>query len=430
MRSRIWIRPVLAAVAAATLAGCGLGDPGASDGADGAGSPVDGEVKGKVSIQTWALKPKFTTYMQGVIDSFEKKHPGVEVQWLDQPGEGYSEKVLSQAAGGTLPDVVNLPPDFALPLVKQNMLLDVASADPKAADEYVQGGLEAYRFGVRKGTYGYPWYLNTDVNYWNSELLGKYGLDPKKPPATLDELIAAGRVVKAKSNGATYLMSRKPGLMDFANAGVKLMSDDGTQFTFNTPEAAALLDKYRSAFKEGLLPKDVLTETYAGNAKLFNAGTAAWTTGGANHISGIATDNPTLAPKVVSSPAMGTPPLYVQGLSVAKSTKNAAAAVALARWVTNAPNQAAFAHLTSIFPSTKASADDPFFSKSDGTNAGDAKVTAFTSLASAKMLQPVQANDAINTVINQQIALAISGQAESKKALDTAVTRANQLLED
>ncbi|MEE1820627.1 hypothetical protein PUR61_00120, partial [Streptomyces sp. BE20] len=40
------------------------------------------------------------------------------------------------------------------------------------------------------GTFGYPWYLNTDVNYWNSELLSKNGLDPKNLPGTLDELIA------------------------------------------------------------------------------------------------------------------------------------------------------------------------------------------------------------------------------------------------
>ncbi|MFD0144870.1 MULTISPECIES: ABC transporter substrate-binding protein [unclassified Streptomyces] len=423
-----WIRLAVAAVAAATLAGCGLGDPNGADG-DAAGGG-GGEVNGRVSLQTWALKPKFTAYMEGVIDAFEKKHPGVEVEWLDQPGDGYSEKVLSQAAGGTLPDVVNLPPDFALPLVKQNMLLDVAGADPELDADYVEGGTAAYRFAGHDGTYGYPWYLNTDVNYWNSELLARYGLDPKKPPATLDELITAARTVKEKSGGEVYLMSRKPGLMDFANAGVKLMSDDGTSFTFNTPEAAALLDTYRAAFKEGLLPKDVLTETYAGNTKLFSSGTAAWTTAGGNYVTSLATDNPSLAPKVVSSPAMGTPPLYVQGLSVSRATKNRATALALARWVTNAENQAAFAHLTSIFPSTKASASDAFFSRSDGTNAGDAKVTAFTSLATAKMLEPVQANDAIKTVVNQQIALALNGQAGSKEALDTAVERADQLLKD
>ncbi|WP_137990865.1 ABC transporter substrate-binding protein [Streptomyces vilmorinianum] len=422
-----WIRLAVAAVAAVTLAGCGLGDPNGSDDAGAAGG---GEVRGRVALQTWALKPKFTAYMEGVIDAFEKKHPGVRVEWLDQPGEGYSEKVLSQAAGGTLPDVVNLPPDFALPLVRQNMLLDVAGADPKLETDYVEGGTAAYRFAGHDGTYGYPWYLNTDVNYWNSALLTRYGLDPKKPPATLDELIAAARTVKQKSGGSVYLMSRKPGLMDFANAGVKLMSEDGESFTFNTPEAAAVLDTYRDAFKEGLLPQDVLTETYAGNTKLFTSGTAAWTTAGGNYITSLATDNPSLAPKVVSSPAMGTPPLYVQGLSVSRATKNRATALALARWVTNAENQAAFAHETSIFPSTKASASDPFFSESDGTNAGDAKVTAFASLAKATMLEPVQANDAIKTVINQQIALAMGGQAGSEEALDTAVARANQMLKD
>ncbi|MEU9704341.1 sugar ABC transporter substrate-binding protein [Streptomyces sp. NPDC047981] len=422
-----WIRLAVAAVAAVTLAGCGLGDP---SGPDDAGADTGGEVKGRVSLQTWALKPKFTAYMEGVIDAFEKKHPGVEVEWLDQPGDGYSEKVLSQAAGGTLPDVVNLPPDFALPLVKQNMLLDVAGADPKLDADYVEGGTAAYRFAGHQGTYGYPWYLNTDVNYWNATLLTRYGLDPKKPPASLDELIAAARTVKEKSKGSVYLMSRKPGLMDFANAGVKLMSEDGKSFTFNTPEAAALLDTYRDAFEEGLLPKDVLTETYAGNTKLFSSGTAAWTTAGGNYITSLATDNPSLAPQVVSSPAIGTPPLYVQGLSVSRTTKNRATALALARWVTNAENQAAFAHLTSIFPSTKASASDPFFSRSDGTNAGDAKVTAFGSLAKATMLEPVQANDAIKTVVNQQIALALNGQASSKEALDTAVERADQLLQD
>ncbi|WP_371502500.1 sugar ABC transporter substrate-binding protein [Kitasatospora sp. NBC_00374] len=423
---RIWAALTTAAVTAAALTGCGLSSDTKSG--DTAASAAAGEVKGKVSLQTWALKPKFTDYVQGVIDGFKKKYPGVEVEWLDQPGDGYSAKVLSQAAAGSLPDVVNLPPDFALPLAKQNLLLDVAKADPKLADEYVAGGVDAYRFAGQNGTFGYPWYLNTDVNYWSSELMAKYGLDPKAVPTSLDELIAQARVMKEKSGGSTYLMSRKPGLGDLVNAGVKVMSEDGRSFTFNTPEAAALLDRYRDAFKEGLLPKDVLTNTYAGNTKLFNSGTAAWTTGGGNFITSLATDNPTLAPKVVPSPAMGTPPLYVQGLSIPRSTKNPAAAVALARWITSPENQSAFAHLTSIFPSTKASADDPFFSKSDGTNAGDAKVIAFTSLAKAKILQPVPVDDAMSTVINQQIALAISGEATSKQALDTAVDRCNQLL--
>jgi multiple sugar transport system substrate-binding protein len=422
---RRWVELAAVAVVLAALAGCGLGG---TDSAGDADAKVEGDVKGKVTLQTWALKPKFTAYVQGVLDGFEKKYPGTEVEWLDQPGDGYADKVLSQAAGSGLPDVTNLPPDFALPLVNQGLLLDVGKADPKLTAEYVAGGVDAYTFAGRDGAYGYPWYLNTDVNYWNSEMLTRYGLDPKRPPATLDELIAQARIMKERSGGKAYLMSRKPGLSDLVNAGVKIMSDDRKSFVFNTPEAAALLDRYRAAYQEGLLPQDVLTSTYAGNAKLFGTGAVAWTTGGGNYITSLATDNPTLAPKVAPSPAFGTPPLYVQGLSVSKNSRNLPTAVALARWVTSAENQAKFAHLTAIFPSTRASADDPFFSRSDGSNAGDAKVIAFGSLAKARMLQPVEVTTAMSDVIDQQFALAISGGATSKQALDAAVAKDNELL--
>lgn len=410
----------------ATIAGCGLG--GTEPEAAAPAASTSGEVKGKVSLQTWALKPKFTDYVQGVIDGFEKKYPGTEVEWLDQPAEGYSDKVLAQAAGGTLPDVVNLPPDFAVPLIRQGILLDVDQADRSLAAEYVPGALDAYKYPGVQGTYGYPWYLNTDVNYWNTELLTKNGLDPDKLPTTLDELIAQGRTMKEKSGGKVYLMSRRPELGDLTNAGVPIMSPDGTRFTFNTPQAVALLDTYRNAFKDGLLPRDVLTDTYAGNAKLFNEGTVAWTTGGGNYITSLATDNPTLAPKVVPSSAMGTPPLYVQGLSISKRTANAPAALALARWVTSAENQAAFAHLVNVFPSTTSSANDPFFSKSDGGNSGEAKVIAFESLAKAKVLEPVQVTEAMKKLVRQQFALAISSEVTSKEALDAAVAKCDELL--
>ncbi|GAA0208371.1 extracellular solute-binding protein [Saccharothrix mutabilis subsp. mutabilis] len=423
MRTLLARSAVLAATAA-VLAGCGLGG-GTSGGEVGA----TGEVKGEVSLQTWALKPKFTDYVQGVIDAFQKKYPGTTVKWLDQPGDGYADKVLSQAASGELPDVVNLPPDMALPLAKQDMLLDIAANDDKLRADYVPGGVSAYEFAGRQGAYAYPWYLNTDVNYWNADLLTRNGLDPKKLPASVDDLIAQARVMKERSGGQMYLMSRKPELGDLANAGVKLLSDDGSRFTFNTPEAAAVLDKYRAAFAEGLMPRDVLTDKYLGNSELFKKQQVAWTTGGGNTINSIKVDNPTLATKIVPSAAFGTPPLYVQGLSVSRKSKNLPAALALARFVTSPENQAAFAKLVpGIFPSTTASASDPAFSQSDGTNAGDAKVLAFQALGGAKLLQPPVVSEAMGDYIKQQISLAVNGEISSKEALDRAVAKCDELL--
>ena len=187
------------------------------------------------------------------------------------------------------------------------------------------------------------------------------GLDVKNPPKTFDELLGAAKVMHDKTGGKEYLMSRLPGIGDFTNAGVKIISDDGKKFVFNTLEAAALLDKYRDAYKAGYLPRDILTQEYLGNSKLFTQSKVAWTTGGGNAIQDFVKDNPSLKGKVVPSPALDTPPLYVQGLSVSAKTKNQAAAIAPARFVTNAENQAAFAKIVNIFLSTKASASDPYF---------------------------------------------------------------------
>ena len=409
-----------------TLSACALDGAGGSGNAAPSVDP-SAKVTGNVSLQTWALKPKFTDYVQGVIDAFEKQYPGTKVTWLDQPGDGYSEKVLSQASAGELPDVTNLPPDFALPLAKEGQLLDLTTVDKDLDSTYVAGGLGAYKYNGLDGTYGYPWYLTTDLNYWNTDMFTAAGLDATKPPTSLDELIAQAKTMKAATG--EYLMSRKPGIGDFAAEGIDVLNADGTKFVFNTPQAVALLDKYRQAYADGLMPQDVLTDAYLGNSQLFTKGQVAWTTGGGNSIGGFETDNPSLKGKVLPSPYIGTTPLYVQGVSVSSKSKNIPAAIALARFLTNAENQAAFAKIVpGIFPSTTASADDPTFSKSDGTPAGDAKVIAFDNLKDAKVLQPVQVTEAMATIVNQQMAAAISGQTTSQQALDTAVEQLNQLL--
>lgn len=423
------IRTTATLVAAgALLTGCALSGPGG-----GSDEPVDveGEVTGEVSLQTWALKPRFTEYVEGVIAAFEEEYPGTTVTWLDQPGDGYSEKVLSQAAAGELPDVTNLPPEMALPLAAEDMLLDLTTADDTLADTYVPSGLTAYEFAGIEGTYGYPWYLTTDLNYWNSEILASGGLDAADPPTDLDELVAQARQLQAATGGQAYLMSRKPHVGDFVSAGIPVLSEDGSEFVFNTPEAVALLDTYRDAYAEGLLPQDVLTDTYLGNSELFTKGEVGWSTGGGNFIAGVVENNPSLEGTIVPSPYMGTTPLYVQGVSVSRQSDNVPAALALAQFLTNAENQEEFAALVpGIFPSTSASQDSPEFAESDGSPAGDAKVIAFSSLPDAQVLKPVQVTEAMDTFINQQIAAAISGQVTSQEALDTAVEHVNGLLED
>ncbi|KQO61509.1 sugar ABC transporter substrate-binding protein [Curtobacterium sp. Leaf261] len=409
-----------AAAVALVLTGCASGNSSASG--------DSGKVTGTVTLQTWALTPTYSDYLKGVASSFEKKYPGTTVKLVDQPGDGYSDKVLSQASSNSLPDVINLPPDIALPLAKRGFLQDISKDDSTLKKTYVNGALSAYNYKGVDGTFGYPWYLNTDVDYWNKSMLSQCGLDPDNVPKTTDQLFEQAATMHAKCPD-DYLMSRKPGLSDFSLAGVKILNSDGTKFTFaNSSKAADLIDKYAKAYQNGYMPSSVLNSDYLGNSTLFTQTKVAWTTGGATAIADFEKNNPSLKGNIVVSPALDTPPLYVQGLSVSSKSKHIATAEALAKFMTNATNQEKFAHLVSIFPSTTSSQSDPYFSKDDGTTEAKARVLANKALKTAENLSPVEANDAMTTFLDQQIALAMKGQTTSKKALETAQTKMNTLL--
>ena len=112
------------------------------------------------------------------------------------------------------------------------------------------------------------------------------------------------------------------------------------------------------------------------------------------------------------------------GFFVTKDT-----AIKFGEFITNADNQNAFGKAANVFPSTLASAKDPYYSTDDGTVSGKARVIGNTELKDAKVLQPYVVNSAMSDYFNQQLALAIKGQISSHDALSKAQDKMNQLLE-
>lgn len=134
---RIFRRGAVVGVALVTsvMALTACGGPGNSAGSDA----VTGKVEGQVTFQTWNLKAHFKDYFEGVIADFEKKYPDAHVKWIDQPAEGYPDKLSADAAGGTLPDVVNVSPDLAYPLAKAGLALDLDKAAGRYRGEVPRG---------------------------------------------------------------------------------------------------------------------------------------------------------------------------------------------------------------------------------------------------------------------------------------------------
>lgn len=417
----------LSLATAATLAACTGSSGSGSGGSSSNASSGSGKLSGKISFQTWSLKnDKFTPYFEDLIKAFEKENPGTTIDWVDQPGDGYEEKVLQQANSSELPDVVNLPEGFAYKLAQVQKIIDLKAANAKVLGDYVQGGLDAYTYDGMDGTYGYPWYLGTDVCWWNTDMLKKAGLDVADAPTDLDGYF---EWCKMAAGTDVYLASSMPGLTEIKNYGVDVF--DGEKFTFNTDKAVELVDKYAELYKAGAMPSEVLNDDYAGNATMYTQAKVGYTTATGSFVTQLENDAPKLVDTTDCSARFTTPPLYIQGISVAAESKNPDLALAFAQYVTNNANQVAFVKLAQGFmPGTKEGNENPdsFTGEIDNDLMKKAMDLAAEAMPKAEMIKPIQYTDDMQTYVQQQIALALKGSASSKDALDAAVKYCNDNL--
>lgn len=415
---------VVGIVAAATLVLAGCTGGGATPAGSGSG-----EISGQITFQTWSLKnEKFTPYFENVIKAFEDKYPDTKVKWIDQPGDGYEDKILQQAESGELPDVINLPPEYGYSLASAGQLEDLSSAS-KLIDEYVAGGVEAYEYDDLDGSFAFPWYLGTELNYWNTDLLAKGGVT--EPPATFADTLEAAQKL-ADAGVPMFSSVPSPKMLQIVGAVDDIYKDG--EFVFNTPEAAEVVDRYAELYKAGAVTPEALQGAGTANSNInnFNTGGVAWTTAGPNYIDkDLGVNAPNLLPSVAVTAGFGNPPLFVQGISVSKNSKNAATALAFAEFVTDTDNQIDFVTLAAgFFPGTAAANDDPaaFSEKPVNELQGVANQLAGAQMADAKMTGAPQYTEAMETYAKQQIALAVTGDITGQEALDKAAEYAQQNL--
>lgn len=426
---RISRRALAAAAVLATvlpLSACS----GDSDSGPGS-SDASGKVEGKITFQTWNLQANFKDYFNGVIADFRKKYPGTEVKWVDRPAEGYADKISADAAGGTLPDVVNVSPDLVAPLAKAGLALDLDKAAADYRAEYLPGAWESHRIPGTPGTYAFPWYLNTGPLFYNKRLFTDAGLDPLKPPKTYDELFAAGLRMAKQSNGKIATFANIPTIEDFGRYGVEQMNENGDGFAFNDAKGVELLTKYKELYDAKALDPQALTATPESTGHKFLTESVAMNPGSALDLATFKKQAPTLYRNIgitdqISS--TGKANMYVMGVMVNSRSKQKPAAVAFAHFVTDATRQMEFAKKVAIFPSTAGSLDDPYFTKEDGTDETRVRVAAAKSLKTAVNYTPVLFSEQMKVALRNEVAKALQGKESPKEALDNAVKACDQLL--
>jgi multiple sugar transport system substrate-binding protein len=423
-------RRALAAAAAVAvvlpLSACGSGDD------SGGSTDASGKVEGDITFQTWNLRANFKSYFEGLISDFEKKYPGTHVKWVDQPAEGYADKISADAAGGTLPDVVNVSPDLVAPLAKAGLALDLDKAASKYKKEYLSGAWASHQIPGMNGTYAFPWYLNTGPLFYNKALFEKAGLDPDQPPKTYDELFTDALKISDRTDGKVATLANVPTIEDFGRYGVPLMNKEGTGFTFNDAKGVELLTKYKELYDAKALDSQALTATPESSGRKFLTEAVAMNPGSALDLGNFKKQAPHLYKNIGITDQItstGHVNMYVMGVMVNSKTKHTPASVAFAHYVTDAEHQMSFAKKVAIFPSTAGSLEDPYFTKEDGTDVTRVRVASAKSLKTAVNYTPVLFSDQMKTELGNSVARALQGKQSPKEALDDAVKACDRLLQ-
>jgi len=160
--------------------------------------------------------------METVIPLFEQSHPGVKVNFVEQPFGDMSKKYLAAlAAKEGVPDVIGLDTSMV------GQFLD--AGDNLLAEPYAAGQLRNdfvnWKFDATITSSGQmtaiPWDVATGVMFYRPDVFQAAGLptepaDVAKALATWDDFIKAGQVIKDKTGGQTTIVGNEH---DIFNAG-------------------------------------------------------------------------------------------------------------------------------------------------------------------------------------------------------------------
>ena len=428
---------------AAALLAAGLGSCGRSGGGGGGG------VSGERVLNFWTLDlaPKFNGYLLGLIAAWERQNPGIRVRWTDVPWSSVERKLLAAVFARTAPDLVNLNPPFAANLASKGGLRDLTAVLPDgAADAYLPAIWDAGRQQVGRQEqaqqFAIPWYLTARITMANRRLLERAGYGA--PPRHWDELPAFAEAVHRRTGRYALFVTVVPDdsaelLETLVQMGVQLL-DGQHRAAFNSPAGRRAFAFWSDLYRRGLLPREVVSQGYRRAIELYQSGDLAQVATGPDFLRNLQTNAPGIAaltaPYAPLTGAAGEANVAVMNLVVPKQSSLAREAARFALFLTNAPNQLAFAEQARVLPSNQQALQQLEASleagggdrqDADQTLVRRARLLSAQTLRQARVLVPASPGvKRLQAIVYTQLQRAMLGQLGSDAALAAAADEWNR----
>jgi ABC-type glycerol-3-phosphate transport system substrate-binding protein len=266
-------------------------------GISGCGSTKEAQGTGQnskkpVEVTFWhGMSGQLGQVLQSQVDEFNKTHPDIHVTAIYEgsySGQGpLQQKLLAAIASGKVPDIVQLEihsiPTFAASGAFEDLDSYMENSKNHKKADFIPGLLRNTSYQGK--TYGIPFNRSVPVFYYNPALFEKAGI--KAAPKTWNDVAADAKILTKKENGQTVRYGFEPVNQWWFfeslvwSGGGQLMNGALTKATFDTPEAAAGMEKWQQMKQEGILNIHTGPNDWDQTIEDFNQGRTAMYVGSA-----------------------------------------------------------------------------------------------------------------------------------------------------
>jgi len=394
------------------------------------------EPNASISVWTFWLSPTFDAWIADTLSRFKETYPGVEVKWEDHQAT-FQDDLKNSFAAGNAPDVINLSvgEGWVSDYATRNLLLPLDGVSQEVKDSYYEGLWKSQN--VAGKNYQFPFYQGVSVELINKRHFEAAGLDPAAFPTKVEELPALCQTLKDKANVVCDIRLTVNDLLAqmVYEGNVKVINDDGSAFTFDSPEAVSWLQMYVDMVAAGTVDNTTLTtKDDRVGLLIFSAGQAPFYQTGPNLIREVKANNAQLYGDLAVVPApvgkSGVIGKGLMGMSVKADTKFPNASMALAQFFTNARALTELSKQSAVYPSSPKAFEDPYFSASSPLIEDSARGSAEAAISKYADIVPTIPNKGeVNAVVLAGVEKALFGKVPAQQALSDAVAEANKLLD-
>ena len=337
------------------------------------------KIDSKPTISIWHWMTDRDPTFQELAKKYETL-TGVKVNFeLYAPSDAYSQKIRAAAQGTNLPDVFGIlgeKRDFAS-FIRAGHILDLTSYMeannnswknsffPKALAVNEFGPQNSY--GINPGIFGVPIDIMTIQMVYNKKLLAQLGLNPNRPPKTLQEFLDTGAKIKAAGMqglvsgwGEVWMVDCLANNYAFNIMGKdKVLATIKGEVAYTDPDWIKVFTVFKQMKDSGVLAQGLVTMINKSAEQLFANEKAVFAFNGSWCVNVYKGMNPGLEYGAMLPPeASNKFPMAIWGgagssFMINARSKNKEEAVKFLVWLTSQDQQAYLAAMTNNLPANR-----------------------------------------------------------------------------